>query len=159
MITLANVYQGGKIAPGAIEFLYELLNERPPEANISHHELPTIEQHRAFVVRRVYRCWYIIENEDGERVGTVSLSHGNEIGVAVKDGHRHRGYATAAINELRRLHQPLDEIKSVRRGGVFVANVAPDNDASHMLFEKVGAKLVQVTYEIPPLAEPEEKAA
>ena len=152
-MTLANVYQSGKIAPGAIEFLYELLSERPASANISHQEMPTLEQHRAFVVRRVYRAWYLIENEDGERVGTVSLTHGNEIGIAIKSGFQHRGYATAAINEIRRLHQPLDEIKSVRRGGVFVANVAPENEVSHMLFEKLGAKLVQCTYELPPVVE------
>lgn len=153
-INLANVYQAGKVAPGAIEFLYELLTERPPDANISHRETPSLEHHRAFVVRRIYRCWYIIENEDGERVGAVSLTHGNEIGIAVKDGHRHRGYATAAITEIRRLHQPLDEIKSVRRGGVFVANVAPGNEASHMLFEKLGARPIQVTYELPPVELP-----
>lgn len=150
MIALANVYQDGKIAPGAVEFLYTLLAERPAHANISHGELPSLEQHRAFVQRRAYRAWYIIENEDGERVGAISLTNNNEVGVAVKEGFQHRGYATAAVRELIRLHAPLADVRSVR-SGKFLANVAPANEVSHMLFEKLGARAIQVTYELPSL--------
>lgn len=158
MIKLTNVYQNGKIAPGAIEFLYELLAERPRHANISHSTMPTLEQHRAFVVRRVYRAWFLIENDDGERVGAVTLTHANEIGVAVKVGFQHRGYASAAIRDLMGMFKPLDDIRSVRRGR-FIANVAPMNEVSHMLFEKLGAKPIQVTYELPALDAAQEKAA
>ena len=46
MIRLVDIYRGGKIDQADVDFLYALLAERPPEANISHREMPTPEQHR-----------------------------------------------------------------------------------------------------------------
>lgn len=161
MINLVNVYQAGRIVEGAVEFLYKLLNERPPEANISHRELPTLERHRAFVLRRPYRAWYLIAAEpqaprdDGFGgklafepvwVGTVSLTSRNEIGVAVLREYQRRGYARAAVLQLMAEVSPLDPVPGLRAGR-YIANVAPGNEASHALFEGMGAKLVQLTYE------------
>lgn len=146
MIRLLDVYQGGKVAAGAIDFLFLLLQERPSVANISHREMPSIEQHRQFVHRRPYWRWYLVENAE-ERVGSVYISHQNEIGIAIAQAHQRKGYARAALEELLRTHQPLDPVPSARRGA-FVAHVAPGNDASHALFEGLGGKLIQVTYEL-----------
>jgi hypothetical protein len=44
----------------------------------------------------------------------------------------------AAVRELMRLHP-----------GRFLANVNPENAASRKLWEGIGGKLLQVTYEIP----------
>jgi RimJ/RimL family protein N-acetyltransferase len=147
VIRLVDVYRG-KIAPGAVEFLYELLKERPPEANISHGEMPTIEQHRGFVMRRPYRAWFIVENDEGERVGAVSVTTRNEVGIAILKAHQRKGYGVAAIEALLRsaVLAPASPSEVPRK---LVANVAPGNATSRAMFEKMGCKLIQVTYEFP----------
>src|SRR3989304_6456309 len=76
MITLLDVYQNGKgnPIPGAVEVLYELLRERPPEANISHHQVPTFSQHELYVRSKPYRSWFLVLNDYQQRVGAVSLT-------------------------------------------------------------------------------------
>lgn len=147
MIKLVNVYQAGRIISGAEEFLYKLLAERPPEASISHKEMPTIEQHRAFITRRPYRAWYLVENEAGIYVGCVNATHQNEIGVAISLEHQRKGYALAALEKLLGTLAPLDPVPSQRRG-TFIANVLPTNMASQALFKSLGGNLVQFTYEL-----------
>jgi hypothetical protein len=54
VIRLVDVYDPtgpGGIRGGALEWLYELIQEREPEVNISHRDMPTFEQHRQFVTR------------------------------------------------------------------------------------------------------------
>jgi len=145
---LIDVYQGGKVAAGAIEFLYELLKERPPEANITHTTMPTIEQHRQFVHRRPYRAWLLIENDAGERVGCLYLTDRNEVGIFIKREHQRKGYAEGAILEMLERFEPLSAQASVRPAK-FVAHVAPGNHPSRTLFgKKLGARLIQETYEL-----------
>lgn len=153
MIKLQNVYQAGKIAAGAVEFLFELIQERmtEPEVNISA-TMPTIEQHRQFVHRRPYRAWYLIENDDGERVGYVSVTDRNEIGIVLLKAHRRKGYGSAAVLELMRQVEPLPPVPSVRRGA-WIANINPANKASIAMFESLGARHIQNTYEVPSPAE------
>lgn len=132
---LVDVYAGG-LTQHTIDVLYKLLAERSPEANISHREMPTLEQHRQFVTRRPYEAWYFIEAEPGI-VGSVYLTRAREIGIFIFIKHRRRGYATVAIEALRGLHP-----------GPLLANVAPGNDRSHDFFFKLGARLIQHTYEL-----------
>ncbi|MEK9736784.1 MAG: hypothetical protein VW239_05635, partial [Candidatus Nanopelagicales bacterium] len=49
-----------------------------------------------------------------------------------------KGHARAAVFELMRMHP-----------GKFLANVNPANAASCNLWESLGGKLIQVTYELP----------
>lgn len=163
MIKLLNVYEQGRIRPGAIEFLYNLLEERPAQANISHAEMPTLAQHRAFMVRRPYRLWYLIEAQDivaqpPEKpeqilwhgwVGAVAATHLNEVGISILAAHRGKGYGSAAVQALIEAHRPLDPDAAHRRGR-WVANVAPENAPSLRMFEKLGSRLIQHTYELPP---------
>jgi hypothetical protein len=62
------------------EFLYDLLLQRNPDANISHKKMPTYEEHVNFVKSSPYSKWYIIE-VDGKRAGTIYLTKQNEIGI------------------------------------------------------------------------------
>lgn len=145
---LVDVYQGGKVSAGAIDFLYSLLAERPAESNISHREMPTIEQHRQFVHRRPYRAWLLIENEEGERVGSLYLTDRNEVGIFIKQEHQRKGYAEGAILEMLEQFEPLPAVPSVRPGK-FQAHVSPRNEPSRALFgKKLGGKLIQETYEL-----------
>lgn len=131
MTKLVDVYAH----PGSLEILYELLKERPAEANISHRALPTFEQHRQFVTRRPYEGWYLIEAE--AIVGSVYLTKAREVGIFIFQAHQRKGHAEAAISMLREKHP-----------GPLLANVAPGNEKSHAFFLKLGGRVIQHTYEL-----------
>lgn len=160
MIALLDLYAGTNIRAGALEFLYELMKERSPEVNISHKELPSFERHRGFVSSRPYRFWYLLAadpqppRDDGFGgkiafepvwVGYISATHRNEIGVILRKAYRGRGYGPEAIVEFVRLHRPnppLDGIES----GRWLANIAPENEHSRHIFQKLGFRKIQETY-------------
>lgn len=131
-MTLTSVYD----FPNAALYLYALLVERPAEANISHRRLPTPSEHLAFIESRPYLAWYIVQ--EGPMVaGAVYLSKAREIGIFILREHQGRGLAPKAIALLRRLHP-----------GKCLANVAPGNERSKALFEALGGRLIQQTYEL-----------
>lgn len=146
-IRLVDIYKGERLIPGGVEALYRLLLERPEESNMVHSAMPTPEQHEYFVRRRPYREWFLIENKAGEHVGALYLTHRNEIGIAVLKAHQKKGYAFAAIRQVLRTIEPLPGLPAVRRPR-YSANVAPGNLRSRALFEKLGGRLLQVTYEL-----------
>ena len=147
MESLLDIYGARVPFQQAVQFLYQLLRERPSEATISHGAMPTFEQHRAFVTRQPYRKWFIIATGDGEWVGALNLTDRNEIGIAILKTHQRRGYAIAALQCLQVTVEPLQAEPGVRRGR-FVANVALANNASHALFLKAGGEGIQITYEL-----------
>ena len=115
-------------------FLYDLLAERDPIANISHREMPSFEKHRRFVESVPYKCWYLIKSDD-EWIGSVYLTHNDEIGVSILKAHHGHGYGKQAVYLLMKAHP-------VKR---FLANIAPGNARSLAMFEKLGFELVQYT--------------
>lgn len=145
MIRLIPVRQGTGIVQGAIELLFELLAERPAEANISHAELPSMERHRQFVHRHPYRLWFLVETDDGTRVGAVYATDRNEAGIAILKAHQRKGYARSALTALLRDHKPLPAEPSVRNGN-WLANIAPGNAASKALFRSLGFTHIQETF-------------
>lgn len=153
MIILRDVYTlDGEPVPEAVALLFALLEERPPEANISHQRMPTFEEHLRFVRSKPYRRWLMVERviDGGDRigVGAVYATDKNEIGIAILRAHQRRGYAREAIVELMRQIQPLAGESSVRRGK-FIARVAPNNKVSQKFFESMfDAKLIELTYEL-----------
>lgn len=119
-------------------FLYALLNERTPEQSISHKRMPTWEEHCRFVSSKPYLAWYIISNViDYRYVGSIYLSARREVGVSISVAQRRKGYARVAVALLRDLHP-----------GPILANVNPANEPSRNLWESLGGKLIQVTYEL-----------
>lgn len=163
-VKLLDVYQAGAIRAGALEWLYELMKEREPEINISHRGLPSFEQHRQFWHRRVYRFCYLIEagdfitrNPEQDHhpwIGYVSATHLNEIGIVLRKEWRGHGFGRLAVLEFMKLHRPNPAEPSVRHGH-WVANIAPANERSRRMFEGIGFKKIQETYELQP---PEEGA-
>lgn len=131
-MTLTSVYD----FPEAALYLYALLVERPSEANISHRRLPTPAEHLAFVQSRPYFAWYIV-HEGPTVIGAVYLSKAREIGIFVLREHQGRGWAPKAIAALRKRHP-----------GKCLANVSPENGRSKALFEALGGRLIQQTYEL-----------
>lgn len=129
---LVSVYE----AENAPLYLYALLVERPVEANISHRKLPTAAEHLAFVKSHPYGAWYLVL-EGGSVLGSVYLTKQREIGVFIFREYQHQGWAKKAIAELRKIHP-----------GRCLANVAPGNEVSKRLFEGLGARHIQNTYEL-----------
>lgn len=121
----------------AIVILYELLRERTPEQSISHKEMPTFEQHKTFVKSKPYNVWYLIKNDAGEFIGSSYLTHQREIGIFIFNRFQGQGYGEEAIRAMMAKHP-----------GKILANVNPSNEPSQHLFEKLGGKLIQITYEI-----------
>ncbi len=120
-----------------VRFLYDLLLERPTEANISHREMPTYEQHTAFIASIPYLYWHLVRSDDGF-VASVYLTRHHEIGVFVKKMYHRCGVASRAVKILMLMHPQKR----------FLANVAPDNAASHALFASLGGRIIQQTYEL-----------
>ena len=135
MIRLVDVYDNPN--PGqSIDFLYSLLEDRDPIANISHRRMPTVSDHIRFVHSRPYRAWYIIFS-DSHPVGAVYLSKAAEIGIFILKGRQGNGYGKAAIRILMELHPQKR----------YLANIAPGNSRSISMFEKIGFNLIQLTLE------------
>jgi len=124
-----------------LKLLYQLLEERPLRANISHNRMPSKAEHRDFVRFHHYREWFIFD------YGAIYLTDLNEIGVATLKEHQGKGYARKAIELIVRLKKPLPEVKGLRCGH-FIANINPDNKASIKLFEGLGFRHIQNTYRL-----------
>lgn len=146
MIRLVDVYSV-KRSP---EFLLRLLAERPPQANISHGKLPTLQEQRKFMFSRPYRSWFLVEREgngvwDGAYVGAVYCTNRNEVGIAILQVYQRCGYARAALEALMYQLKPLKAVPAFRPG-YYVAHVAPGNEPSHALFQALGGQVVASTY-------------
>jgi len=136
MITLQDVRQHSD----ALKVLWQLLEERPPEANISHGgHLPEWTDHRAHVETHDHMGWYLIMAE-GIPVGAVYITKKGEIGIGILKAHQRKGYAKAGIRAVMAKH-PREE---------YLANVAPGNQISANLFWGLGGDIIQVTFRIKP---------
>lgn len=131
---LEDVYSN-RLAPA---YLYELLRNRldEPETNISHRALPSYEEHLVFFRSRPYEHWYLVYAASA-CVGACYLTKAGEIGIYLVRAARGQGSGAAALRELMARH-PRER---------FLANLNPGNAASAALFQKLGFKLIQHTYE------------
>ena len=144
--------------PDSAKILYDLLAEREPSASISHKKMPTWEEHLVHVgwmappssrqahsdVGDVgarlgeprYQGWFLIQVDDlAEPEGAIYLTRRNEIGVAIFRKWRGYGYGPRAVRLLIEKYGPAH----------YLANVAPANEASRKMFEKLGFRTIQHT--------------
>ena len=134
MITLINVYY----EENRHAILYDLLSERTPEQSISHKELPDYPEHVEFVESLPYKTWcFIHSSKENDYVGTVYLTRQNEIGVFIFKKYQGNGYGPVAVKELMDANE-----------GPFLANVNPQNTASARMFEWLGFKHIQDTFQL-----------
>jgi RimJ/RimL family protein N-acetyltransferase len=140
MLKLVDVYTEVAETRVATKFLYELLKERTITTNISHREMPSFEEHCAFVDSCPYREWFLIYQEWGNvemgPLGSIYLSKQNEIGVFISKEHQRHGYGPSVICLLMNRHP----------GEQFLANINPHNSRSIAMFEGLGFVLKQITY-------------
>lgn len=139
---LVSVYE----TPGAEHFLWDLLVDRPEVANISHKQMPSWQQHAAFIASNPYAFWYLIElpieiTEVGytyRHIGAIYLTRKDEIGLGIMEHWQHQGHGAAAVQHLKALH-PRPR---------YFAHVAPANLQGQQFWLKQGFKPLQVTYEL-----------
>lgn len=132
------LYNIKECQPDAVEVLWDLLVERPAYANISHNAKMDRNRHVAFVTAHPYREWCLIM-VDNKWVGSVYITHQNELGIFILKAHHRKGYARQAIDMMMQRH-PRD---------YYLANVAPGNHPSHRLWESFeNHAICQITYRI-----------
>lgn len=119
------------------EFLYQLLLDREPIANISHKKMPTYNQHLKFLKSKPYSKWYIIWNNK-QKIGSVYLTKLDEIGIVIKKEYQKEGIGKKVLE--------LIINKNPRQR--YLANIATKNIHSKRFFKKNGFKLIQHTYEL-----------
>jgi len=132
-IKLRSVY----LEDEAPRLLYRLLEERNDEINISHRSMPTWRAHLAFIRSKPYSAWYLVK-AGREFVGAIYLSKTNEIGIFVLREHQGKGLGKKAIQALMKRH-PRKR---------FLANINPRNTNSIGMFEGMGFRHIQNTYEL-----------
>lgn len=135
MIKLVDVYTEIAESRLATKFLYELLKERDPIANISHREMPPFEYHARFVDSHPYKHWFIIFANDTP-IGATYLTKNNEIGIAILKSHQGKGYGKHAVRMLMEQHSEEQ----------FLANIAPGNSRSIAMFNQLGFEMIQLTF-------------
>lgn len=117
--------------------LWQLLGERSPEQNISHRQMPSWNEHLAFIASKPYEHWYLIDVGETNYVGATYLTKHREIGIFILKRFHGFGYGPTAVKMLMEKHP-----------GRFLANVAPKNYKSQKMFRDLGGDLVQFTFEL-----------
>jgi len=115
-------------------FLYTMLKERPSYINISHIDMPTWLQHVKFCLSNPYYFWYIIMHKR-TKLGSIYVTHSNEIGIFIRPQYQGKGAARWAI-----------ECVMAGKPDRYLANIAPTNKVSQRFFKRIGFKLVQHTF-------------
>jgi len=119
------------------KFLFELLKERDPRANISHKKMPSYNEHLKFIKSKPYTKWYVILKAN-DRIGSIYLSKNDEIGIFLSKKYQGKNIGSDVLAELIR--------KNPRER--YLANVNPKNKKSSMFFKNNNFKLIQHTYEL-----------
>ena len=119
------------------EFLFKLLKERDPRANISHKKMPSYNQHVNFIKSKPYTKWYIIMKYK-EKVGSIYLSKNDEIGIFLSKKYQGKNIGNDALAELIQ--------KNPRER--YLANVNPKNKKLIEFFKNNNFKILQYTYEL-----------
>lgn len=119
------------------QFLYDLLLDRDPKANISHRKMPTFSEHLKFIKSKPYTKWYIILKEE-KKIGSIYLSKNDEIGIFLDKSIQGKGFGQLALKQIME--------KNPRKR--YLANVNPKNEKSKKFFIQNKFKLIQHTYEL-----------
>lgn len=123
-----------------LDILYRLLAERELWQNISHRAMPSWDEHTNFVASQPYKCWFIIESADETPMGACYVSKQNEIGIHLFKAYQGKGTGPAAVLRLMAMY-PSERL---------LANINPQNVRSIELFERLGFRHCQNTYELLP---------
>ena len=118
-------------------FLYNLLKERDPLANISHKKMPSYHEHVLFVSSKPYSKWYVILY-GANKVGSIYITTQNEIGIFIKKSFQDKQIGSVVLKKLIQ--------KNPKKR--YLANVSPKNKNSINFFKKNKFRLIQYTFEL-----------
>jgi len=118
-------------------FLYDLLKNKDPNANISHKKMPSYDEHVKFVMSKPYTNWYIIEYEK-KNVGAIYLSKQDEIGISVSNDYEYDQIVKPALKLLMELNQRKR----------YLANTSPKDVRSQEFLLKNGFTGLEYVYEM-----------
>ena len=118
-------------------FLYELLKNKDPNANISHKKMPGYDEHVKFVMSKPYTNWYIIEY-DKKNVGAIYLSKQDEIGISISNDYEYDQIVKPALKLLMKLNQRKR----------YLANTSPKDVRSQEFLLKNGFTGLEYVYEM-----------
>ena len=118
-------------------FLYDLLKNKDPNANISHKKMPSYDEHVEFVMSKPYTNWYIIEY-DKKNVGAIYLSKQDEIGISVNNDYEYDQIVKPALKLLMKLNQRKR----------YLANTSPKDVRSQEFLLKNGFTSLEYVYEM-----------
>ena len=118
-------------------FLYNLLKERDPLANISHKKMPSYHEHVLFVSSKPYSKWYVILY-GANKVGSIYITTQNEIGIFIKKSFQDKQIGSVVLKKLIQ--------KNPKKR--YLANVNPKNKKSMRFFKNNGFKLIQYAFEL-----------
>ena len=133
-----------KIIPTEKQFekLYFLLKNR--KYSVSHNKLPSITEHRKFVIENPYLEWYLFYR-DKNLLGTFYLQSDNSIGINLNNPEK--SDFIEIIDYIKTNHNPLPPIKTLRRGEFFV-NVPADNLTLIKFLETLNKNEIQRSFVI-----------
>ena len=118
-------------------FLYDLLKNKDPNANISHKKMPSYDEHVEFVMSKPYTNWYIIEC-DKKNVGTIYLSKQDEIGISINNDYEYDQIVKSALKLLMKLNQRKR----------YLANTSPKDVSAQEFLLKNGFTGLEYVYEM-----------
>ena len=118
-------------------FLYDLLKNKDPNANISHKKMPSYDEHVKFVMSKPYTNWYIIEYEK-KNVGAIYLSKQDEIGISINNDYEYDQIVKPALKLLMKLNQRKR----------YLANTSPKDVRSQEFLLKNGFTGLEYVYEM-----------
>lgn len=129
MLSLESVYPP---THAKVQFLYDLLADRPAIANISHVAMPSFDDHNRFVLGCPYRVWYLICEPPAHFLGAIYATDRWEIGVQTMQ-NAVRGAGSWALQHFMDLHGPRK----------YYTNYNPTNEAGLKFWTKNGFKPLQ----------------
>jgi RimJ/RimL family protein N-acetyltransferase len=118
-------------------FLYDLLKNKDPNANISHKKMPSYDEHVKFVMSKPYTNWYIIEY-DKKNVGAIYLSKQDEIGISISNDYEYDQIVKPALKLLMKLNQRKR----------YLANTSPKDVRSQEFLLKNGFTGLEYVFEM-----------
>ena len=118
-------------------FLYELLKNKDPNANISHKKMPSYDEHVEFVMSKPYTNWYIIEY-DKKNIGSIYLSKQDEIGISINNDYEYDQIVKSALKLLMKLNQRKR----------YLANTSPKDVSAQEFLLKNGFTGLEYVYEM-----------
>tara|TARA_Y100000589_G_scaffold2402_1_gene2235 strand:+ start:1113 stop:1532 length:420 start_codon:yes stop_codon:yes gene_type:complete len=125
-----------------ILILFSLLDKR--KYNISHENMPSLENHRNFVINNPYRAWYLVKKSN-INIGSFYIKFDNSIGINLKEYSL--DIITEIINFIKENYTPQAPSPSLIPP-YFYINSSTENLELKAIFSELNIQSIQVSYKI-----------